>query len=312
MKGSFRKRFCCAANPLKGGNSKRPLRLTLRRFPRDRLLDIHGGRSRTSRRYRPGTKTKWETSRCQDLSRVPSKGHGNDCAPVDPLAIADSLGTVVQASEKLEGSFSGCLIQAGDSLGILCSTSIRNKGYQRFTIAHELGHFSLTEHHRYLFEQGALHRSESGFTSSVSYEREADLFGVELLIPEFLFHRHRKEFPLGLEGVKGLAELFQTSLTAMGIRYAALCTQPVAVVVSEGDRILYSLLSKPFASELGVESKWTARLRNLPAKSVTRRLNAGGKVLSEERGMVCADSWVPQAEGELVEEVIGLGRYGRR
>jgi hypothetical protein len=55
-----------------------------------------------------------------------------------------------------------------------------------------------------------------------------------LLIPEFLFRRHRKEFPLGLEGVKGLAEVFQTSLTAMGIRYATLCTEPVAVVVSEG------------------------------------------------------------------------------
>ena len=68
------------------------------------------------------------------------------------------------------------------------------------------------------------------------YEREADLFGVEILIPEFIFHRHRKEFPLGLEGVKGLAEVFQTSLTAMGIRYATLCTQPVAVVVSEGER----------------------------------------------------------------------------
>ena len=89
---------------------------------------------------------------------------------------------------------------------------------------------------------------------------------------------------MGLEGVKGMAEVFQTSLTAMGIRYATLCTQPVAVVVSEGDRILYSVLSKPFASELGVESRWAARSRDLPAESVTRRLNAGGKVVSEERG----------------------------
>ena len=155
--------------------------------------------------------------------------HGIDSAPVDPLAIAESLGIVVQASNKLEGSFSGCLIQAGDSFGILYSTSIRNKGYQRFTVAHELGHFSLSDHHRFLFEKVALHRSESGFTSSVWYEREADLFGVELLIPEFIFHRHRKDFPLGLEGVKALAEVFQTSLTAMGIRYATLCTEPVAV-----------------------------------------------------------------------------------
>ena len=134
---------------------------------------------------------------------------------------------------------------------------------------------------------------------------EADLFGVELLIPEFLFHRRRKEFPLGLEGVKGLAEVFQTSLTAMGIRYATLCTQPVAVVVSEKDRILYSVLSKPFVSEIGVESRWAGRSRKLPAQSVTRRLNAGGKILSEERGMVSADSWFPGVGGELVEEVIG-------
>jgi hypothetical protein len=237
--------------------------------------------------------------------------HGVNCAPVDPLAIADSLGIVVQASDKLEGSFSGCLIKAGDSFGILYSTGIRNKGYQRFTVAHELGHFSLTEHHKYLFEQGALHRSESGFTSSVWYEREADLFGVELLIPEFLFHRHRKEFSLGLGGIKVMAEVFQTSLTAMGIRYATLCTQPVVTVVSEGKRILYSVFSKPFASELGVESRWTARSRDLPAKSVTWGLNAGGRVLSEERGTVRADLWFPEAPGDLVEEVIGLGRYGK-
>jgi hypothetical protein len=69
--------------------------------------------------------------------------------------------------------------------------------------------------------------------------------------------------------------------------------------VSEGDRILYSDLSKPFASELGMESRWAARSRDLPAKSVTRRLNAGGKALTEDGG------------GDLVDEVIGLGRYGK-
>jgi hypothetical protein len=85
----------------------------------------------------------------------------------------------------------------------------------------------------------------------------------------------------------------------------------VAVVVSEGEKISYSVLSKPFASEVGLESRRAARSRDLPAKSVTRRLNAGGKVLSEERGMVGADSWFPGVGGELVEEVIGLGRYGK-
>ncbi len=237
--------------------------------------------------------------------------HGVERAPVDPFAIAESLGIVVQASDKLEGSFSGCLLQSGASFGILYSTGIQNKGYQRFTVAHEVGHFSLTDHHRVLFEKGALHRSESGFTSGVWYEREADLFGVELLIPEFLFHKHRREFPTGLDGVKGLAELFQTSLTATGIRYATLSTEPVAVVVSEGDRVLYSVLSKPFASRLGQSAPREGRARQVPAESVTRKLNAGGKVVAEERGVVPANRWFPEASDELAEEVIGLGRYGK-
>jgi hypothetical protein len=49
----------------------------------------------------------------------------------------------------------------------------------------------------------------------------------------------------------------------------------------------------------------------LPAKSVTRRLNAGGKVVSEERTVVKASEWFPKVAGELLEEVIGLGRYGK-
>ena len=120
---------------------------------------------------------------------------------------------------------------------------------------------------------------------------------VELLIPEFLFHKHRREFPLGLDGIKGLSETFATSLTAMAIRYAELCTEAVAVVVSEEERILYSVLSKPFAAALGVSAGWGSGSGRVPEKSVTRKLNAGGKVISEER--------------ELVEEVIGLGRYGK-
>ena len=49
----------------------------------------------------------------------------------------------------------------------------------------------------------------------------------------------------------------------------------------------------------------------MPAKSITRRLGACGKVLSEERGVVRAAQWFPKADRELVEEVIGLGRYGK-
>jgi hypothetical protein len=119
--------------------------------------------------------------------------------------------------------------------------------------------------------------------------------------------------PRSRKAVRSGSVAFKVDATAAtsDSKVATLCTEPVAVVVSEGERILYSVLSKPFASELGVESRWAARSHDLPAKSVTWRVNAEGKVLSEERGRVLASQWFPGAEGEFVEEVIGLGRYGK-
>ncbi len=35
------------------------------------------------------------------------------------------------------------LLREGNEFGIFYSTAISNKGFQRFSIAHELGHYSL-------------------------------------------------------------------------------------------------------------------------------------------------------------------------
>ena len=80
--------------------------------------------------------------------------------------------------------------------------------------------------------------------------------------------------------------------------------------MSEGDRILYSVLSKPFASRVD-ESATGTRTRQVPGASITLKLDAGGKFVAEERGVVPAKRWFPEASGELDEEVIGLGRYGK-
>jgi hypothetical protein len=81
--------------------------------------------------------------------------------------------------------------------------------------------------------------------------------------------------------------------------------------VSEGDRILYSVLSKPFASRFGEDATPERHARHVPLESITRKLSGGGKVVAEERGVVPAKPWFPEASGEVVEEVIGLGRYGK-
>lgn len=80
------------------------------------------------------------------------------------------------------------------------------------------------------------------------------------------------------------------------------------MVLSEGDRILYSVLSKPFASRFGESAPPEKGSWQVPGESVTLKLNAGGKVVAEERGV---HPLVPGGLCELAEEVIGLGRYGK-
>lgn len=62
--------------------------------------------------------------------------------PVDPFRIAKAMGIVVRAEYKLEGDISGMIEYQGTTPVISCNLAdpfVR----QRFTVAHEIGHFAL-------------------------------------------------------------------------------------------------------------------------------------------------------------------------
>ena len=233
--------------------------------------------------------------------------------PVDPVAIAESSGITVRSSKKLGTSFSGCLLRNGQTFGILYSTSIPNRGFQRFTVGHELGHYVLG-HHEELLGDGTPHFSASGFTSTQWYEREADFFSSELLIPDFLFEKCRRGLPVGLNAVKAIAERFDTSLTAAGFRYAALSPDPVAVIMSEGDRVICCFPSGPLEKLPGV--RFGLRKGDPLPNSTTKSFNAKRENVAssaERDGATSLCDWFDDTRHEisLVEEVIGLGSYGR-
>src|SRR5262249_24814595 len=152
--------------------------------------------------------------------------------PIDPFAIATQLEIEVRGSESLGDAFSGCLLVHGTTVGILYSTSIASRGFQRFTISHELGHHQLTQHHPLLFADGGKDLSQSNFTSQDWKEAEADHFAAELLMPEPLFRKAINGVAIGHEGVKALADQFETSLTSTAIRYAQMTPDPVAIVMT--------------------------------------------------------------------------------
>lgn len=70
-----------------------------------------------------------------------------DRLPVCPFTIAKDKGIEVQPRESDRPGVSGFLMRVGNQFGILYATHIKNDGFIRFTVCHELGHYFLPGHY---------------------------------------------------------------------------------------------------------------------------------------------------------------------
>lgn len=85
----------------------------------------------------------------------------------------------------LEDSLSGFLYKNGDQ-HIITINSIHPDARQRFTIAHELGHYFLGHHGNLFIDKGHLYRDARSSAGTIEMEKEANKFAAELLMPEEL------------------------------------------------------------------------------------------------------------------------------
>src|SRR5580704_10853060 len=107
---------------------------------------------------------------------------------VEPEAIAKHHDIVVQAKPETAEGVSGMLVKAGDQFGIMYATHIPSVGFQRFSIAHELGHYFTEGDAEKLLATG-VHHSRAGFVSADPFEQEADYFAAAVLMPEWPFRK---------------------------------------------------------------------------------------------------------------------------
>lgn len=106
------------------------------------------------------------------------------------------------------------------SPGILVTTE-RPLAIQRFTAAHELGHFYMN-HRSSLDDEEILQRLSFLRSSFDSNEVAANAFASEFLLPEWLveYHAHRQEW--SLNNLHDPANIYQLSLR-VGVSYEATC-----------------------------------------------------------------------------------------
>ncbi len=231
---------------------------------------------------------------------------------VDPETIAVRKGILVKPKPDTAAGVSGMLIKAGDQFGILYATNIPSRGFQRFSIAHELGHYCIEGHPEVLLAKGP-HYSRAGFVSEDPFEQEADHFAAALLMPERAFRAAMDNYAAGLACVEALGKECETSLTATAIRYSALTWDGVAVLLSSGKTIDWCFMSDGLKQARGLT--YVRKGSPVPLDTVTAAFNARSENVRmghRDTGEGRLNDWM---DGErvyrVVEEVVGLGQYGR-
>jgi len=145
-------------------------------------------------------------------------------ADIDVEAIAFDAGIDV-----LYEPLSGCeatLVGFGNKAIATVSPAV-SRGRERFSIAHEIGHWML---HRGKSFRCRADDVVQNFSSEIGLEREADTFASHLLMPTSIFQPAIKAANRpGLNDLQDIAEQFVVSMQAVSIRLAMLDTLPVIV-----------------------------------------------------------------------------------
>lgn len=230
--------------------------------------------------------------------------------PIDPFKIAADHDILVMPMPSSNGGVSGMLISAEGQFVILYATHINNKGFQRFSVAHELGHYFLEGHYEAVIVNG--HESIANTNSNLWYEQEADAFASGLLMPKHLFDNEARNVGEGMVAIKSLAKTFGTSTLATASKYVKRSREYCALVVSSRNHVNYSILSDSLKNYPSVE--WIKKNTPLP-DTLTKNFNSNNSNISMAKEQTeevdCSDWFGEEVEGTLIEEVLGLGSYNK-
>jgi hypothetical protein len=277
-----------------------------------------GGNEKSSSGRSASAKAEPEAVDLDDLAKGVLVALGMWRLPVNPELIAKEEGIELAPGEYGE-EFDARIEYIGSARTFILyyrtTAHDRTEGRVRFSQAHELGHYYIPKHRKYLVE-GNSHNSVNDFRSRDPREVEADEFASALLMPRDLFFEELKR--AGLTKVCALRDLcrlaggtFRTSVTSTVRRYCQFDWEPCAVVVSEAGRVKWALASDsmrplgmsyfPFGDPIPTTSS---------SAKLWQQLNMTGSSEPVE-GRVASGVWFERPRREwLWEEAMPLGQTG--
>jgi Zn-dependent peptidase ImmA (M78 family) len=135
--------------------------------------------------------------------------------PVKPDAIAKAMGFKVSPQFGQTGGYSGCIERQPDGSVVISYDLTEPRVRQRFTIAHEIGHYALG----HLRDGRTRFRDMASNFSTGTYapeETEANRFAADLLMPAHVLRYVVVD--KGVSDVEHLANAFDVSQVAMRYR----------------------------------------------------------------------------------------------
>jgi hypothetical protein len=154
---------------------------------------------------------------------------------VEPETIIRGEGILLMYG-RFGNAFDGIIDYVADQFQIRCNLdreNLPNSPRARFTLAHELAHYFINEHRKGIISGALTPKPSCGdthFSGKVPFEREADLFAANLLIPPKRFTAFLRRARKRLSGVLDICEKFHVSASCAAIRYVQDEVEPSVLI----------------------------------------------------------------------------------
>jgi Zn-dependent peptidase ImmA (M78 family) len=166
--------------------------------------------------------TSTKIARLQERVKQLLQANGIRKAPVDVEQVARHLGLLIRRTPGND-DLSGFFLRQGDGKSIIGVNTVHHPNRQRFTIAHEIGHFLFHNFGDVHVDQSVFkERNKNSTTGEDRQEIEANRFAAELLMPESFLRQDLRNFGVhdlhDDRALRQLAKSYQVSVQAMTTR----------------------------------------------------------------------------------------------